>query len=60
MYSKFDTDKKLLMVGFDAENFNLLIDIISFYIKQDGIKQKKARDVLTFLETSKLAVATNK
>jgi len=59
MYSKFDPDKQLLMVGFDAENFNFLIHIISFYINQDGIRHKKASDLLEFLEVSKLVVATD-
>ena len=47
------------MIGFNAERFDLLLDIIGFYINQDGMRKEKAQEMLTFLEASKLAVVLN-
>lgn len=57
MYSKYDREKKLLMIGFEAERLNQLISILMTYINEEGMLKTEATDILAFIETARLAIA---
>jgi hypothetical protein len=56
MYSKFDFEKKLLMVGFTPDRLSELMTILKLHIDSKDALIKEAQEILTFLEASRLAM----
>lgn len=56
MYSKYDPDLKMLMIGFSPERLQQLISILETYGEAEIELSQEAKDMRSFLEVSKLAM----
>lgn len=59
MYSKYDPEKQLMMVGFSKEQLEILIKILCEHVDSCATSIKEANNILTFLEVSRLGLAVS-
>jgi hypothetical protein len=58
MYSNFDFEKQLLMVGFTPERLAKIIAILYEFVDSSPVLVEEAQEILTFLQASKLAIVS--